>query len=501
MSIFSGHFPLGLGTSRFPVSGSGDREGIKKSIDLVVEALNSGMDYIDVAHNYSAGMAPAILKEAFQQTKKPFSVTVKVQYKEDSTADQARRRVEMHLKALGLDHAKYFTSWFIRNYTDFEQIMKKGGVYEGALKLKEEGIIDHICCSMHASPEDMYKIIDSGAFEGATISYSLLNASQMQPVLERALEKNVGIAVMNPLGGGVIAQNKEFFSFACTPKTNEDAVIAALRFVKAHPAVDIVLGGISSREDLNSSLSAFTLPDPELPEIRMKRVMKYVSELKGFCTGCNYCEGCPMGIPTSAIMRAHNALLFEPVESYNRKAPDELLYNLQVFKTLAMDAGWLPETTENPCVNCGYCMEKCTQKLDIVHGVQDIFQRAQKVDFSKKAHSDRIGQLLHEKNYRKVGLYPTGRFYKRVMELYQEQYGKPEFEWILFNSDSKTWGEVVDDQVVHSPEEIPEIRPDIILITNYHFEQEIADALKKYEQEYGIKIEKLHREGTVPWVF
>ena len=71
------------------------------------------MDYVDVGHNYSAGMAPAILKEAFRQTTNPFSVTVKVQYREDSTADRARKRVEMHLKAMGLERATYFTSWCI----------------------------------------------------------------------------------------------------------------------------------------------------------------------------------------------------------------------------------------------------------------------------------------------------------------------------------------------------------------------------------------------------
>lgn len=501
MSVFSGHFPLGLGTSRFPVTGPKDIHGLNKSVDLVLAALDAGMDYVDVGHNYSAGMAPAILKEAFRQTTNPFSVTVKVQYREDSTADQARKRVEMHLKAMGLERAKYFTSWCIWSYEDFEQIMKKGGVYEGALKLKEEGIVDHICCSMHASPEEMYKIIDSGAFEGATISYSLLNAPQMQRVLEKALEKNVGIAVMNPLGGGLIAQNRDFFSFACAPGSEEDTIAAALRFVKAHPAVDMVLGGVSSIEELKSSLSVFTSKDPEIPEMRMKRVMENVSALNGFCTGCKYCEGCPVGIPTHAIMQAHNALLFQPTEAYNRKGPEELLYDLQVFRKLDVDEGWLPETAENPCVSCGSCMRKCTQKLDIINGVDEIFGRAKKNGFSKEAHIERLRELLQGKGYRKVGLYPNGGFSKKVIETYQEAFGEPDFAWVLFNSDSKVWGEVVDGRVVHSPEEIPAILPDIIIVSTYRYDSEIADGLQKYEKECGIKVEKLHKEGTVPWVF
>ena len=46
MSIFSRHFPLGLGTSRFPISGPDDTEGIEKSIKLVSEALESGITKI-----------------------------------------------------------------------------------------------------------------------------------------------------------------------------------------------------------------------------------------------------------------------------------------------------------------------------------------------------------------------------------------------------------------------------------------------------------------------
>ena len=125
MSIFSRHFPLGLGTSRFPISGPDDTEGIEKSIKLVSEALESGITYIDLGYNYSAGMTPFVLKEAFQQTKKTFSVTAKVMYGQDSTADDARRRVELYLKTMGLEKAQYFTCWTIWNYGIFENIMKK----------------------------------------------------------------------------------------------------------------------------------------------------------------------------------------------------------------------------------------------------------------------------------------------------------------------------------------------------------------------------------------
>jgi len=500
MSVFSGFFPLGLGTSRFPVSGPDDVKGLETSIEIVLRALELGVDYIDVGHNYSAGMAPRILKEAFRQTSRPFSTMVKVQYGEDQTADDARRRAELHLNAMGLDKARFFTCWSIWSYQDFERIMEKGGIYEGAQRLKDEGVIEHICCSLHAPPEEMIRIIESGAFEGAAVSYSLLNAAQMQPVLNAAKGRGVGVTVMNPLGGGLIAQNQAFFSLACGESDGGNTIHAALRFAKAHPAVDIVLGGVSSVEELEDSVGVFSTSDQELPEARMERVVSQLSDIKGFCTGCKYCAGCPQGIPTYALMRARNALLFEPAASYNRSGPEDLLYNLQIFYKLYYEAGWIPVSGKNPCIQCGKCEKACTQKLDVIQGVSEIYHRAAQVQYTEEAHQARLKELLFQKGYRRVGLYPNGGFSRMVIQLYESCFGRPDFEWLLFNSDEKTWGQMDESLEIHNPQEIPVLHPDMIVVCTYRFDQEIMNSLFPYKEQ-GILIEKLHREGEVPWVF
>lgn len=500
MSIYSNFFPLGLGTGRFPVTGPDDEAGIEHSIRLAMQALDSGINFVDVGQTYAAGTALQILREVFHRTKQKFSVTAKVMYGMDRTADDARRRVELYLDAMGLDKVQFFVCWTVWNYQIFQQIMQKGGVYEGALRLKDEGLIDHICCSLHAPPEDSIKILESGAFEGVTLSYSILNANSMQPVLDVAHRKDIGVAVMNPLGGGVIAQNPDYFSFARAKGSNETTAMASLRFARAHPAVDVVLSGVSNIEELRENLAAVTEKDPELPKDRLRRVLSVVSELKGFCTGCKYCEGCPQGIPTAQIMNARNALLFDPVRSYNREGPDDLLYNIQVFRKLLHDDGWLPETGENPCIQCGRCEKACTQKLEIIKGVQDTYHRANNSFFSKSARRKRLEELLKEKGYKKVGLYPNGGFVYTIMKLYEESFGPPDFEWVLFNSDPKMWGQKANSYTIHGPSEILQLGVDMILICTYRFDRDIFESLKPY-QEQGVRIEKLHRENELPWVF
>jgi hypothetical protein len=499
MSVFSNYFPLGLGTGRFPITGPDDAAGIEESAELVIKALNAGVNYIDTSYAYSAGMSNTALKLAFSQIKKPFDVTVKVMHSMDKTADEARKRAEVQIASMGLEKVAFFICWTIPTYDAFIDIMRKGGIYDGALRLKEDGLIEHICCSLHASADDSIKIIKSGAFEGVTLSYSLLNAMQMRPILDTALECDIDVAVMNPLGGGIIAQNQDFFAFA--RGKDESTVTAALRFAKAHPAVKIVLSGLSKESELNENLNAFTEKSDEFDDQRVSRVMKQIKGIDNFCVNCNYCEDCPQGIPVAELMNKRNTLLFTATERYNRTDP-ELLRNISLFYShshLGTDE-WFPDSPENSCTRCGKCEKICTQKLKIIDAVDDMYKRAGRVCYTLESRKERIGELLADKGYKKVGLYPNGGFANMIVELYNRYWGEPGFEWLQFNSDPKMWGEEMGGLPIHSPDEISKLKPDIIIIPTYRHDKAIYESLKRYEEE-GIEIVKLHRDTDVPWVF
>lgn len=498
MGIFDGYFPLGLGTSRFPISGPGDTAGIEKSISLVRNALDSGINYIDTAYIYSAGMAQAVLKESFAHTKRPFDVTVKVMHGMDTTSDDTRRRTEVQLKAMGIEKARFFYCWTIFSYEEFKNIMSKGGIYEGALKLKDEGLIDHICFSTHAQAPEIIQIIESGAFEGLTLSYNMMNAAAMKPVLDSAQVNGVDIAVMNPLGGGIISQNPDFFDFVKGAE-DDNVVQGALRFAKAHPAIKIILSGIASENQISENIHAVTTESAESDSDRTNRIMKSLRSLSNYCTSCGYCTGCPADIPVSEIMGKRNALLFNSNSAFNRTDP-ELINNIKIFQSYPGANGWFPESPENPCTNCGKCEAQCTQRLGVMNDIKDTFKRAREVGFSTQARKERLAELLADKDFEKVGLYPNGGFANLIVSLYNEFFGIPPFEWIQFNSDPKMWGEMSGGLPIHSPADISTLKPDMIIICTYKYDADIYESLRHYE-ENGVQIVKLHRELDVPWVF
>ncbi|GHV53616.1 hypothetical protein FACS1894216_11960 [Synergistales bacterium] len=500
MSIYANYFPLGLGTCRFPISASDDEEGVEKSVEIVLRALESGVNYIDTSYTYSAGMAQTVLRSAFTRTVKPYGVTVKSQYGQDKTSDDARTRVEYQLEKMGVDRAAFFVSWSIMSYEEFEKITQKGGIYDGAVKLKDEGIIDHICFSAHAAPSDIVRVIESGAFEGVTISYSPINSAGMRPVLDAAIKHGVGVAVMNPLGGGLIPQNSDYFSFLRNER-DKSAVHAALRYAAAQPAINIVLSGCASIEQLEDSLSAIRGENAEPDEERAARVnSRLKSAMPSFCTGCRYCaDSCPKNIPIPEFMQSYNMLRFEPSSLYNRNEP-ELLKNVHLLRKLVFDFQLLPENAMNPCIRCGQCERKCTQKLSVCDALDDIYNRIKLTGCSKEAMKARLEEILDGKAYKKIGLYPSGKPSNMFIELHREFFGEPRFEALCFDSNPLLTGTISSGLAVHAPSDIAELAPDAIIITSYTHTEAIYNALAKYHEQ-GVEIIKLYGENDVPWAW
>lgn len=498
MTVYDDVFPLGLGTNRFPVGGSTIDRDLDRSAEIVLKALDMGVNYIDTASTYSGGHAPEVLRRALRQTNKSYRITTKV-YPHVKTADATRKSVEKHLTSMGIDHASDFMVWSISSYAEFKSVMCPGGIYEGALKLKEEGIIDHIVCSAHAQPADMVKILKENVFSGMMISMSALNSIVMQPVLECADEIGIGIAVMNPLGGGFIPQKKEQFSFLLNEQ--EDSIVqSALRFVKAQPAVKLVLAGPASLRELEEDVKAFTEENLESEKHRRDRVSEGLFTLGSFCTGCRYCEPCPKGIQIPLLMQCRNALAFEPPEAY-RCTDAETLKNIQIFKRMDFELSYLPEIDENPCIQCGQCERKCTQKLPIIKNVADMYTRMKQTRYSKKARRDWLDRLLNQKNYQKVAVWPGGvPSGDLVVRSYQEFFGTPPFEFVYFNSSPTLHGKIVNGHQIYSLDDLLSVKPDCVLVVSYPYGRDIAQSLEPYQSQ-GIDILQLYQDGDVPWLY
>ncbi len=489
---------MGFGSTRFKDSDLNDEAGLNRCAELIYLASEQGVNYFDIAYNYSKSQCEKIYKIAFKMMKKPFYVTSKSSSFQDNSSDDVLRRVENSLKNMEVEKINFFYMWSIMDEAHYKDIMKKGGAYEGALRAKEQGLIDHIVFSNHSTPDIAVKIIEDDVFEGITISYSLLNFKLMEPVIKAAAAKKMGITIMNPLAGGLIPQNKEFFS-KIIQNTNENVSQATLRFIYSHPEITSVLSGISSKQEIYENVGA--LSDNTLIGVeRIEAVENQLKQMEGLCTGCGYCRKCPKDIPIPEYMQSYNMSFFDKVEFMYGRNEKDLLKRIAALRKLNIDFHKTPQNTENPCIKCKKCENICTQHLPITKRIDELFEWIKQSTASMEQYMQRLNDLIHSKEYKKVAFYTAGGYTAFVLECYKKFFGEPKFEIMIFDSNKSRWGDQVQGYTIYSPQEITNMMPECIIISNYIYDQEIYESLKRYE-DIGIKIAKLHKVDDVPWVF
>ena len=491
---FDDIFPIGLGCGRFPFPMSETYPSdFESAVDLVLYALDQGINYIDVGKGYSNGKAFSVLKEAFRRTDKPFHVTVKVNvYDEHDTAEDYYKEALSVLNEMGLEKASHFLLWTLMDSRQFHRAIRKDGLYDTALRLKEEGRVEHIGASVHMRPDDIIEVIDSGLFEFILISYHLLNLLDMRRVLDRAYENGVDVLVMNPLYGGVIPENQELFEYAKF-WDKETVVQASVRALLSHPAVKCVLAGASSCQQLDEYLSAVS--DPAFDEHdKMERLRAVTESAAGnniFCSYCRYCADCPQKIPVPQIMNARNSLLMKNQNSGSFTAQF-------FFRTLNEKFNIEFKNSENPCVKCGQCERRCTQHLPIIQSVDEIYQLVGETCYDMQSRKKRFDELLNGKGYQKVGFWPASAGTIKILEIYKRLFGEFPFEVCLFDSNADYHGKEKFGYTVHAKEDAAGLGVNCILITSFLHGGRIYEQIKNLE-ETGVVVKSLYREGDVDW--
>jgi predicted aldo/keto reductase-like oxidoreductase len=340
---------IGFGGMRFR------KEDYEKSLEeaakVAIKANELGINYFDTAPFYCDDKSEDIMGVAFKHMPNPFYVSTKSNISSEKTADEVRRRIDKSLKRLGVEKINFFHMWCILNMEQYRNIMAPGGPYEGALKAKEEGLIEHITFSTHCSGEEIETIVNEGYFEGVTLGYNATNFAFRQKGIKAAYEKGLGVVTMNPLGGGIIPQNPDFYSFL---KENEgDSLVqAALKFNASHKEITVTLAGMGSIGEVEENVKAGE-GFGEMTEAKLENLSKRLnSSLDKLCTGCQYCVGCPKDIDIPKFMDAYNMYIL-------KKESKEIGSRLRNHWSLnAEDAA--------KCIACGKCERKCTQHLPII---------------------------------------------------------------------------------------------------------------------------------------
>jgi predicted aldo/keto reductase-like oxidoreductase len=346
---------LGFGGMRF-----GHIDDHDECVRMMVKAAEGGVTYFDTAPAYFDIKSETVYGEGFAELKRrnlPFYAATKT-FK--STEADIRGELEAQLKRLGVPAIDFYHAWCITSLPNW-QSRKNDGLLNTFRKLKDEGLIRHICVSSHLIQDEISELLMEGVFEGVLFGYSAYNFKTREKAFDAIRAKRLGAVVMNPLGGGIIPQHPELFKFLL--RGNEPAVHGALRFLWDHQDITTTLVGFSSEAEVADALAAMEGYRPRT-EAELAAVKAQASaSFEGLCTGCAYCDDCPQEIPNPKFMDSYNQKLLGTKSGMPGGSPiiERLRFHWSIDPKKAAD-----------CVACGLCEGACTQHINIIERLKEI---------------------------------------------------------------------------------------------------------------------------------
>lgn len=291
------------------------------AVYLLQKAFYNGINYFDTARAYSDSEEK--LGAAFSYTRDRLIISTKTAAE---TADGFWKDLEESLRTLKTD---YIDIYQFHNPAFCPKPGDESGLYDAALKAKEQGKIRHIGITNHRIAVAK-EAIESGLYETLQFPFSYLAAPADLELVELSRSTGMGFIAMKGLAGGLIHNSACAYAYMAQPQF-------------AHVAP---IWGIQRENELDEFLSYQTCPPKMTGEMKLM-MEKDREQLSGdFCRGCGYCMPCPAGIEINNCARMSLML---------RRAPQE---------------GWLSEEWQakmkkiEECLHCGNCMKKCPYGLN-----------------------------------------------------------------------------------------------------------------------------------------
>jgi len=263
------------------------------------------------------------------------------------------------LRKTGLDYFDFYQVWGLRRMDALEGALAKGGTIEGVRKAQAEGLIKYgLGFTFHGDASLFRAAVDTGEFLCATVSYNLSKRRQ-ETLLDYAAAHSVGIIIMNPLAGGVLARDDPSLLFLC--EGDLGPWYGALRFLLANQSITTAIVGYRSAAEVDMNVKALEGMEVLTDAFRRELAAKMAAaERPGedFCTGCGYCIECPNGFDPTRFMQA--------------------MRDYDIYGGGISLADWLSETYvgQDPgevldlCAECGWCEEQCPQHLEIIEQIR-----------------------------------------------------------------------------------------------------------------------------------
>ncbi len=361
---------LGFGCMRLPQRRLNRmRAETGESIRIIRHGIDLGINYIDTAWPYHLGDSERILGQALQDGyRERVHLVTKLFMPLVRRTEDFDRYLNTQLERLQTDYLDIYLFHSL-NAGAFEKV-KRLSLIAKMEQAQREGRIRHIGFSFHDTLPVFKEIIDYYDWDMAQIQYNYMDTAIQATTegLAYAHSKGIATVIMEPLKGGMLANPPaEALDVMRANGHQRTPVDWALQFLWNRPEVSVVLSGMGSQQMVDENCASADRSgvgslSAEEEDVITELAEVYRDKMLVPCTACKYCMPCPAGINIPQNFAILNNVSME--SSRVMRWMVRRGYKKLVDSKEELDKE-NPNGNASLCVECGKCLEKCPQQINI----------------------------------------------------------------------------------------------------------------------------------------
>ncbi|MGI8500958.1 MAG: aldo/keto reductase [Hassallia sp.] len=349
---------LSLGTMRYLASE-------ENAVLTLQKAIASGINHIETARGYGNSeeyLGAALI--AGQIPRNQLYITTKIPLTPD--ADTMRRYIDESLERLKLDYVDCLGIHGLNTSEHLDWVQAKNGCMQAVQEAVCDRRIKHVGFSTHGSLDVILAAISTDLFEFVNLHYYYF-FQRNAPAIQLARQKDMGVFIISPADkGGKLYTPPEILKDLCSPFSPLEL---NYRFLLSNADITTLSVGAANPDELLEPIRAAKfdgeLTSEEIAVFERLESHKNTALSTDKCSQCYACLPCPANINIPEVLRLRNLAVAYDMSDYGQ-------YRYGMFE----NAGhWFPGMKGNKCTECGDCLPKCPEKLNIPALLKDSHQR------------------------------------------------------------------------------------------------------------------------------
>ena len=352
LSVFS------LGTMRYLVSEENAQQTIQQAVALGINHLETALGYGN-SEQYLGGA----LKAGLPVPRSQLYITTKIPPVAD--VDTMRRCIDESLERLGLKYLDCLAIHGLNTWEQFDWVQNALGCMQAVQEAVADGRVRHVGFSTHGPLELILAAINTDLFEFVNLHYYYFFQRNVAAI-QLAHEKDMGVFIISPADkGGRLYTPPQILKDLCHPFSPLEL---NYRFLLSDPRITTLSIGPANPSELAAPLSVADRDGSLTPlEVELlQRLETHQTAALGTdrCSQCYACLPCPENIHIPEVLRLRTLAVAYDMTEYGK-------YRYQMFE----NAGhWFPGVKGNRCTQCGDCLPRCPEQLDIPTLLSDAHQ-------------------------------------------------------------------------------------------------------------------------------